>query len=391
MRFFQITTSQFFEFLSLEKTCIIVFLPAWEYKRQEYYLKAIQEKVSVDQSSFAFVLKFDGNSALEDYLVDQIKVISLPYLAFYNNGNFGFGYSLDSNWPDLDLSRLDFNLLSSPLSPQVMTNITKFLFKEEWFSDDNPIMLFISGDRSSVGKSTVCLSLLATLIDMGIQPQNLAYIKPVTQCEAEQPVTIFCQKLGIKHQSIGPVVFYKGFTRSYLSGETDSSEVLLDQAFEAVYEIGIGKKLVVVDGVGYPSVGSICNISNAHVARKLNAPVLLIGKSGVGDAVDSYNLNSAYFESFGVKVLGGIFNKLDLTGFYNLESCREAVSLYFDKFKPHQRPYGFIPNTLNISSATSDIPIGIPEFSRFVDINRLLYDIWLYQVLLFLRIYLAFG
>jgi len=60
----------------------------------------------------------------------------------------------------------------------------------------------------------------------------------------------------------------------------------------AVEKIGNGKKIVLIDGVGYPSVGSICNLSNASIAKALSAPVLLIGKSGVGDAVDSYNLNS---------------------------------------------------------------------------------------------------
>lgn len=61
----------------------------------------------------------------------------------------------------------------------------------------------------------------------------------------------------------------------------------------------IGKRVVIVDGVGYPSVGSICNLSNAHIAQALGSPVLLIGKSGVGDAVDSFNINAKYFESYG--------------------------------------------------------------------------------------------
>ena len=47
-----------------------------------------------------------------------------------------------------------------------------------------------------------------------------------------------------------------------------------------------------VSGVGYPAVGSICGISNADAAKALHASVLLVGKSGVGDAVDSFNLNS---------------------------------------------------------------------------------------------------
>ncbi len=90
---------------------------------------------------------------------------------------------------------------------------------------------------------------------------------------------------------------------------------------QSVEEIECGKKLVIIDGiyyiltlillriscvqvsiicglfcsgVGYPAVGSICGISNADSANALNASVLLVGKSGVGDAVDSFNLNARY-------------------------------------------------------------------------------------------------
>ena len=79
-----------------------------------------------------------------------------------------------------------------------------------------------------------------------------------------------------------------------------------------------------VDGVGYPAVGSICGVSNGDVAAALGAPVLLVGKSGVGDAVDSYNLNACFFEARGVRVLGGVFNRISTTGYYSLERCREV-------------------------------------------------------------------
>lgn len=156
-----------------------------------------------------------------------------------------------------------------------------------------PYMLFISGDRSSVGKSTFSLLLLAALLDtVGFPASSVAYIKPVTQCEAEQPITKFCRQRGVDCQGIGPVVFYSGFTRAFLDENTKPSEELLQDACAAVKEIGIGKRLVLIDGVGYPAVGSICGISNADVAKALQAPVLLVGKSGVGDAVDSFNLNA---------------------------------------------------------------------------------------------------
>lgn len=65
-------------------------------------------------------------------------------------------------------------------------------------------------------------------------------------------------------------------------------------------------------------------MSNAHVAQVLGAPVFLVGKSGVGDAVDSYNLNACFFEARGVRVLGGVFNRISTEGFYSLERCREV-------------------------------------------------------------------
>lgn len=89
-------------------------------------------------------------------------------------------------------------------------------------------------------------------------------------------------------------MFYKGFTREFLEGNTDTSQELLASVVRSVEEIETNKKLVLIDGVGYPAVGSICGVSNADVAKALGASVVLVGKSGVGDAVDSFNLNARY-------------------------------------------------------------------------------------------------
>jgi len=91
--------------------------------------------------------------------------------------------------------------------------------------------LFVSGDRSSVGKSTMCLGILGALIKAGVyQPSELAYIKPATQCQDVQLVSKFCEANGIAHRGVGPVVFYTGFTREYLKGECDlTAEQMLDK------------------------------------------------------------------------------------------------------------------------------------------------------------------
>lgn len=209
--------------------------------------------------------------------------------------------------------------------------------------EHHPLRLFISGDRAHVGKSTVCLGLIGSLLQSGYAAKDIAYMKPATQCQKPQLVTKFCRQQGIACCDVGPILFYKGFTREFLKGETETSIQLLEKAETKLKEISRGTKIVIIDGVGYPAVGSICGVSNAHVAKKLKSPVVLVGTKGVGDAVDSFNLNATYFMSHNVKVLGSIFNRLPEDGFYSLEHCRENVLLYFKQFQVEKRVYGFLP------------------------------------------------
>ena len=222
---------------------------------------------------------------------------------------------------------------------------------------NKPILIFVAGDRSQVGKSSSCLGLIGTLHEkLGYLNTELAYIKPATQCEGTQLITRYCNNNNITNVGIGPVVFYSGFTRSFLAGEQGTSESLLNSIETAVKEISHGKKIIIVDGVGYPAVGSICGISNAAVAKRLNAPVILIGKKGVGDAIDSYNLNSTFFEHHKVKVLGSIFNRLpiDEQNYYSLSKCRTAIVNYFQQYKNHQMPYGFVPEIKEMGMKVRD-------------------------------------
>ncbi|CAN0335673.1 unnamed protein product, partial [Discosporangium mesarthrocarpum] len=211
-----------------------------------------------------------------------------------------------------------------------------------------------------VGKSSVCLGLLGSLLRLGLNPSEVCYIKPATQCEMPQLVTTWCKARGVACRGIGPVVFYKGFTREFLKGALGTSEDLLEEIKEAVHSISKGKQVAVIDGVGYPAVGSICGVSNADVASALGSPVVLVGKPGVGDAVDSFNLNAAFFEVRGLQVLGGIFNRLSPEGFYSRERCQEAVTSYFEQSRPAAMPYGFVPDVPCLKMANETAPLPTP-------------------------------
>lgn len=214
---------------------------------------------------------------------------------------------------------------------------------------EDALRIFIAGDRSNVGKTSVSLGILGSLIALGYDPSDIAYIKPATQDESKQLLQEYCEKVGIRCVPMGPVIYYKGFTRAFLAGETESTSQLLQKVTTSLNELADGRRVILIDGVGFPAVGSICGTDNASVAKACSYSdqnplgVIVVGPSGVGNAVDSYNLNASFFEARGVPVMGAIFNKLALDGYYSLENCKDQVSSYFRQFQATSRPFGFVP------------------------------------------------
>eukprot|EP01104_Vermistella_antarctica_P012704 TRINITY_DN3722_c0_g1_i1.p1 TRINITY_DN3722_c0_g1~~TRINITY_DN3722_c0_g1_i1.p1 ORF type:complete len:270 (-),score=36.86 TRINITY_DN3722_c0_g1_i1:126-935(-) len=205
--------------------------------------------------------------------------------------------------------------------------------------------IYVSGLHSNAGKSTVCLALIDALLNMGYKPSELAYIKPVTQCGNVQLVTKYCAMRGVKAVGMGPVVFYQGHTREIINNECEDTPMSRREKIQKAYDrLKEGRKVIVLDGVGYPAVGSVAGVSNAQVAAHLKVPMLLIGKGGVGDAIDSVNMARAYIGSCGARVSGVLFNKVGC-GRHTLESCKELVPRYFEHHAdpPSLNVYGFLP------------------------------------------------
>ncbi|CAE7654684.1 bioD [Symbiodinium pilosum] len=208
------------------------------------------------------------------------------------------------------------------------------------------VRVFVAGAVTHVGKTSVCLGLLAALRKAGFAANELAYIKPATQCEAPDLLSKWCAKEGIEYVAgeQAPLVFYSGFTRSFLAGEQGTSAQWLQKIEARIAELSAGKRVVIVDGVGFPAVGSIVGVDNADVARASRAPVLLVCKSGVGSAVDSFSLNSSYFLAKSVPVLGAVFNLGDTEGFYSSDKCRESIEAWFAlQGGRRERFYGVVP------------------------------------------------
>jgi BioD-like phosphotransacetylase family protein len=72
-------------------------------------------------------------------------------------------------------------------------------------------------------------------------------------------------------------------------------------------------------------------VSNAHVARALNAPVIIVSlaKDGsIGNTVDHLNQGLEYFKAFDCRVIGNICNKLPEVYFGRVSGI---LKTYFEK------------------------------------------------------------
>lgn len=251
------------------------------------------------------------------------------------------------------------------------------------------IRLFVAGAVTHVGKTSVCLGILAALRKAGLEPHELAYIKPATQCEAPDLLQKWCESEGIEHVSgeRAPLVFYQGFTRSFLAGEQGTSTQWLERIANRIDGLAANRRVLIVDGVGFPAVGSIVGVDNADVAKAARAPVLLVCKSGVGAAIDSFNLNTCYFVSKGVPVLGAVFNFGDLEGFNSWDKCDENISLWFSKQDgKRERYYGVVPLAKDldglrerIKESRQDVLEELAElnarhFQRYVSVASIISD-----------------
>lgn len=175
------------------------------------------------------------------------------------------------------------------------------------------------GSASGVGKTMLCEGLLSQLLVKGCQPGQLAYIKPMTQCTDKQAVTDFCEQEHIAHCSIGSLVFNKGFTKAFIDGETKNAALLLQNILLEITQLSENKQIVIVDGIGGVSTGSVIGISNAVIAHALDAPVVLVGKAGIGSAIDDTILSINFLKRQGIQNIALLYNKIPVAEFIDIK------------------------------------------------------------------------
>ena len=188
---------------------------------------------------------------------------------------------------------------------------------------------FVAATGQNVGKTTVCLGLVAGLkkkYSVGfLKPIGQEYIEVETGIHVDKDVVLFKSHFELKEscEMMSPVLFPRGFTRDYLDGKVDHSD--LTQKIAASFSsITKSNEVTVLEGTGHTGVGSIVDLNNAQVASLLKCPVVLVGSGGLGSSFDELSLNFTQCEKYGVTVAGVILNRV-------LDEKREMIIEYMQK------------------------------------------------------------
>lgn len=174
--------------------------------------------------------------------------------------------------------------------------------------------LFIAATMQNDGKTTVSMGLIMVLKK---RFKKIGFIKPIGQrylieqgYKVDEDSVLIEEICGIKCRlkDMSPIAIEKGFTEWYIAnGKRADLVKRIKESFERVSK---GMDLVVVEGTGHAGVGSCFDLSNAAVAKILDAPVFLITSGGIGKPIDEVMLNKALFDKEEVRFKGVIVNKV---------------------------------------------------------------------------------
>jgi BioD-like phosphotransacetylase family protein len=176
--------------------------------------------------------------------------------------------------------------------------------------------IFIAATRMNDGKTTTSLALFAALRSF---TAKVGFIKPVGQrfIEVEgHPIdedSVLLDKIfnvSVPIKAMSPIAIHPSFTRDFLDDPRKNHAMIVDKMCRAFDRAAFEKEYIIIEGTGHAGVGSVFNLSNADVAKRLKAKVIIVARGGIGRPIDEIAMNKALFTQAGVEVIGAIINKV---------------------------------------------------------------------------------
>ena len=182
--------------------------------------------------------------------------------------------------------------------------------------NDTTKRIFIAATRMNDGKTTTSLALFAALREL---TEDVGFIKPVGQrfvemdgCQIDEDSVLVNETFNVKVpiQAMSPIAIHSNFTREYLDSSGHIRPKLIDKMCRAFDRAAYEKDYIIIEGTGHAGVGAVFDMSNADVAKLLDAKVIIIARGGIGRPIDEIALNKALYEAAGVEVIGAVINKV---------------------------------------------------------------------------------
>ncbi|MFK5925047.1 MAG: AAA family ATPase [Desulfuromusa sp.] len=175
--------------------------------------------------------------------------------------------------------------------------------------------IFIAATGQHAGKTTTSLSLLHLArkkynrvgFIKPFGPKRTSYLGQFVDIDA----ALIAHVYGMEEQLelMSPVVLDSHTTRDVLEGKDDPQRYL-QKICHATYELEKHCDFLIIEGAGHTGVGSVMGLNNAQLAQQLDAPVLMVAGGGIGNVIDSIQLNLALYRETGAEVRMILLNKL---------------------------------------------------------------------------------
>lgn len=202
--------------------------------------------------------------------------------------------------------------------------------------------IYVAATSQHVGKTTSTLGLVSSFLKQGI---NVGYCKPVGQkhlnfgtFSVDKDTVLFADLISFNLEAgiHSPVILGKGAVEKFL--DHPEHHTFEDNIYHAKAVLEQRHDLIIYEGTGHPGVGSVAGLSNAKVAKMLNAGVVMIVEGGIGSTIDMLHMSSSLFREENVDIIGVIINKV-------MPDKIEKVRKYVGKWLDQQGLYllGIIP------------------------------------------------
>lgn len=174
--------------------------------------------------------------------------------------------------------------------------------------------IYVAASSQHVGKTTSTLGLISSFQQKGIK---IGYCKPVGQkflglqnLFVDKDTLLFADLIhfDIEPEHHSPIILPSKTVKELI--KNPQVHKLERRIIEARDFLNENHELVIFEGTGHPGVGSVVGLSNARVAKLLNAGVIMIVEGGVGSTIDMLHMCLSLFREENVPIIGVIINKV---------------------------------------------------------------------------------